>query len=317
MHRHSAPKTDHAQAPLDGRRGFTAKIFRWLAQVNADRELPPSAAKIAIALAAYFNHQREGGMAWPGFETLARDAGLSKSVVVSVLRLMAERGHLKIEAGRPGRGHSSRYWMIEKGRQADLFEPEKRSAAPSEKGRLAAQKRSAGRPDSSKNHLLHGAEAGAVEEGERADALARVEYSPCDAGAPEGAREELKQESKPPPSEESPPPGEIATPFDQLKAIWRRPWCDDEAAERRAFERARREVAPETIIAAAQAHVAAADHPRFLQPLDCWLDRRGWEHNPPERKPRRASPSRRGGRTMSRSESIFAYMGERSQGAGL
>jgi hypothetical protein len=69
--------------------------------------------------------------------------------------------------------------------------------------------------------------------------------------------------------------------FDELREIWRRPWADDDAADRRAFEVACREVAPDDIIEAATAWVAAADAPRFLPPLCRWLAARGWEKPPP------------------------------------
>ena len=72
--------------------------------------------------------------------------------------------------------------------------------------------------------------------------------------------------------------------FSELREIWRRPWADDVAADQRAFEVACREVAPEDIIVAASAWVAAADAPRFLPPLAKWLASRGWEKPPPTKK---------------------------------
>jgi hypothetical protein len=68
-----------------------------------------------------------------------------------------------------------------------------------------------------------------------------------------------------------------------LRAIWARPWADDDSADRRAFELACQQVAPDDIIAAAQAWVAAADNPRFLPSLAKWLANRGWEKPPPKR----------------------------------
>ena len=38
---------------------FTRQIFLWLAQVNADRGLPPSATKIAVVLASAFNEDNQ------------------------------------------------------------------------------------------------------------------------------------------------------------------------------------------------------------------------------------------------------------------
>src|SRR5262245_23472741 len=45
--------------------------------------------------------------------------------------------------------------------------------------------------------------------------------------------------------------------FQELREIWRRPWADDDAADRQAFELACQEVAPDDIIEAAKTWVAA------------------------------------------------------------
>jgi len=103
---------------------FTAKVFRWLHQVNADAKLPASAAKVAIRLSPDFNEEK-GGMAWSACKTMADDIGKSESTVISAVRALHARGHLQVEWGQQGRGHSNRYWMIEKGQQADLFDDQK------------------------------------------------------------------------------------------------------------------------------------------------------------------------------------------------
>jgi hypothetical protein len=106
---------------------FTAKIFGWLHQVNADTKLPASAAKVAIRLSPDFNEQR-GGMAWSAFKTMADDIGLSERAVIRDIRALEARGHLRVKWGKQGRGHSSQYWMLE--RQPDLFDDEKPAPAP-------------------------------------------------------------------------------------------------------------------------------------------------------------------------------------------
>jgi Helix-turn-helix domain len=103
---------------------FTAQVFRWLYQVNGDHGLPASAAKVAIYLAPHFN-EAEGGMAWPSCKTISDAIGKSEATVINVIRWLGDRGHLRIEWGKQGRGHSNRYWMIEKDQQADLFEDTK------------------------------------------------------------------------------------------------------------------------------------------------------------------------------------------------
>jgi len=74
-----------------------------------------------------------------------------------------------------------------------------------------------------------------------------------------------------------------------LRAVWTRGWAGDDAPKavasaRQAFVEACRESDADTIIEAARAHVAAADAPRFLQPLAKWLAARGWEKPPPTKK---------------------------------
>jgi len=49
-----------------------------------------------------------------------------------------------------------------------------------------------------------------------------------------------------------------------LRALWARPWCDDQIMDRRAFAAACQEVAPQVIVEAARAWVEATDAPRFL-----------------------------------------------------
>jgi hypothetical protein len=80
-----------------------------------------------------------------------------------------------------------------------------------------------------------------------------------------------------------------ADEFEDLRAAWPRPWVDDEAADRRAFEQARRHASVEDIIAGA-APWAAAMEARYLPSLVKWLGARGWEKPPPKR----AKPKQRG-----------------------
>ena len=99
---------------------FTAKIFRWLHQVNIDVELPLSAMKVAVRLSGDFNEAQDG-MAWPSCITIAEAIGLSETAVIRSVRVLEARKHVRINWGKQGRGHSNQYWMIEKGQQADLF----------------------------------------------------------------------------------------------------------------------------------------------------------------------------------------------------
>ena len=107
---------------------------------------------------------------------------------------------------------------------------------------------------------------------------------PADAGPrqerPQSAEVQIKPES---PIERfsSVERGATERSFAALRAVWTRPWADDDAADRRAFAQACRTASPKDIIDAAAAFVAAADAPRFLPPLARWLANRGWEKPPP------------------------------------
>ena len=105
-------------------KAFTAKVFRWLHQVNADAKLPLSAMKVAVRLSSDFN-EGKGGMAWPSCSTIADAIGVCEATVINVVRALQARGHLRIKWGKPGRGHSNQYWMDEKARQTDLFDDKK------------------------------------------------------------------------------------------------------------------------------------------------------------------------------------------------
>jgi hypothetical protein len=74
--------------------------------------------------------------------------------------------------------------------------------------------------------------------------------------------------------------------------MWQRGHISDNtpamtAITRAAFDRARARADDDVILDAARAWVAAADAPRFLPPLNHWLDQDGWNMPPPEKKERR------------------------------
>jgi hypothetical protein len=90
---------------------FDRLRFVWLDQVLADSELPPSAFKVAYRLGQDFN-ERFDGEAWESCKKIGRAIGLSEATIIIMVRRLHERGHLRVEWGRPGRGHPNRYQMI-------------------------------------------------------------------------------------------------------------------------------------------------------------------------------------------------------------
>src|SRR5436309_10374497 len=106
-------------APEKSAREFTGDIFRWLDQVAIDPDLPPSAFKIAYVIAEHVN--RQSGDAWPSSRTIATACALSQPSVIDLVPKLVANGHLALEPGRAGRGHSHRYRLILKDQAADHF----------------------------------------------------------------------------------------------------------------------------------------------------------------------------------------------------
>jgi hypothetical protein len=99
---------------------FTRSVFEWLDQVALDRNLPASAFKVAYAIAQCLNE--DSGEAFPGSDTIARRIGMSQATVIAMVRQLKTNGHLGVEPGRPGRGHSNRYRKIVKPQPAEVLE---------------------------------------------------------------------------------------------------------------------------------------------------------------------------------------------------
>jgi hypothetical protein len=98
----------------------TRRIFVFLNQVKADPELTPSAFLVAFEIT-----QRLWGAdheAWPGCRTMAKAIGMSEATVIAMVRRLEGRGHLAIESGHAGRGHSHRYRIIIKPQPAEHLE---------------------------------------------------------------------------------------------------------------------------------------------------------------------------------------------------
>lgn len=241
---------------------FTAQTFKFLHQVNGNSALPASDLKIALELTRYFN-EAEGGRAYPSCKTIGDATGLSEATVIRGVRRMEQHGHLKVIWGRQGRGHPHQYWPVVKPAPVQVSEAGKPASAPPVKPASAKIKPAPMQENLSKNHVASATRNATME---RESVLAHCVSDPGGAG-PDGRAPDQEQED-----------------FDRLWANWPRPFCDDVAAARRAYAEACREADPGDIAEAAIAWVAAADAPRFLPPLAKWLDARGWEKPPPQRR---------------------------------
>lgn len=254
---------------------FTKRTFNWLRQIKADHILPRSGVLFALQVTEQCN-ERHGGAGWASCRYIANAIGMSEATVINLFHLFEKRGHLKVEWGKQGRGHSNRYWMVLKPHEVEVLGRGKSKIKPQIKPQPAVRKPQPAEENCLKNRL--NAPKGAIkterEGASRAhpdDGAGGLEAAaPSEKGSKEDRREsEVSQNA-----------------FAQLTAIWQRGWLDDddERAAHKKFAEACQHDEPEKILAGARAWVAAADAPRFLKPLSKWLAARGWEKSPPAKR---------------------------------
>jgi hypothetical protein len=280
---------------------FTAMQFTWLHQINEDIELPASDLKVALQLTRHFN-EKEGGRAFPGYETLAegcepytKDIGVSEHTVIRSVRRLQERGHLWVEWGKPGRGHPNQYWMIIKPASVQVSDAVKPASVSARKPASAAIK-----PAPVQENLLMNLEGVPKKEhppGREREASLALSTSPDPGGTRlNGAPPDSASPSEEKQSKKEPASGgtTVVTDYGELRRAWPRPWMDDDAADRRAFDQACRKASAGEIIRGALAYVQAFnDQPRYLPKLMLWLNAEGWKKKPPPGKSKPPRPKRR------------------------
>ena len=106
---------------------FTRSVFEWLDQVALDKSLPASAFKVAYVIAQHLNE--ESGEAFPGSDRIASKIAMSQATVIAMVRQLQTNGHLGVDPGRAGRGHSNRYRLIVKPQPAEVLKAPKAKAA--------------------------------------------------------------------------------------------------------------------------------------------------------------------------------------------
>jgi len=263
---------------------FAAQTFAWLRLLKGDHDT--TALAVGVQLTEHFN-EAEGGVARAGCKFMADALGMAESTVVRALHRMHARGRIRVQWGTPGRGHPNHIWMVVKPAAAQVLEAGK--PAPEENKTCS----SAGEP--LLNHTPGGAAKAAPSRREREiETLTRS--TPSIRGGAECAPE-LEGKQAVLPTSRVPSLREERA-WRELRSAWARPWPDDEQADRRAFEMACREVAPEDILDRARAWAQAVE-PRFLPSLAKWLAARGWERDPPKRRRQHAKGNR------ARKESLF------------
>jgi len=277
--------------------------FRWLEQLATDSNLSLLALPACIIVASKCSLDG-GGVAIIGQSKIADKLGVWRQAVNPALRKAIALGHL--EAIQRGRNKPNGYRMVLKDEASDVAADVRNSrttrrneSRTSSSNDLRTSVVRESRTDSS--FFSPGPLTEAPGEGERAERGEKRETPACAGDSSSGggaplmgrtAGEDSPRAAASPPRSESPversPSMARQERFNELRAIWARPWVEDDAADQRAFEVACREVAPEDIIDAARTHVAAADAPRYLPSLAKWLAGRGWEKEPPPKRARRS-----------------------------
>jgi hypothetical protein len=104
--------------------------FAWLDQVLIDRELPASAFKVAYRIGDGFNDVQHDGKAWESCKEIGNAIAMSEKTVITMVRRLHARGHLRVEWGQQGRGHPNNYWMIIKPASAQVSDEIKSASMP-------------------------------------------------------------------------------------------------------------------------------------------------------------------------------------------
>jgi hypothetical protein len=225
---------------------FVYQLFRWLAQVNADPELPAGATKVAVALAPLFN-EAQGGAAWPSLKTIGEACAMSKEHVRKYcVPSLKTQNYLKVEPGKQGRGRSARYWMIQKGNATCLLKGKPTGLSEAVKGKSEPDKRQVDLPDTSKEYPSK-------------------EYRAV--------------------SDETRPGSFVDERFEELwETFLHRPEDPREPA-REAFKVALVGGASPTAIVAAAVecranYEKASTDPKYIPKLETWLKRESWKYSP-------------------------------------
>src|SRR4051812_14431722 len=82
-------------------------IFRWLRQVQADRDLPDTAFRAAFVISQRID--REKGYAHPSCEYLAKETGTDERTVRRAVNRLIACGHIEAAERRGGRSKANEY----------------------------------------------------------------------------------------------------------------------------------------------------------------------------------------------------------------
>ena len=130
---------------------YTKDRFEWIDQVVADPKLPASASKVAYVIATSL-WRNKGTVtlvtpeitasdkvreAWIGTRDIADKIAMSRFTVMTMVHRLEENGHLEVDPGKQGRGHSNHYRLVRKGAHTSLLGSAQAKPKAKRKGALA------------------------------------------------------------------------------------------------------------------------------------------------------------------------------------
>jgi len=287
-----------------------------LGRVGLDRRmrgLPTSLMNILAACRPYANFDEfptTGRMiCWPSVDTLAKLLGADRRGTQRAIAVAVQCGYLRRECLGGGAGNASRYEVLWEGKNSGVYTAENSGAGTAEKGGKKCKKqRSIDRPTLLKDSPGALKSPQGERERESEVSLALDSTTPPGAGARSGEGPAPEEDTSSQEDSEQVRKEDAggADDFAELRALWQRDHLKDDlpeavAEQRRTYEDALRAGADASeIIEGAKAWVAAADAPRFLDPLVTFLTAKGWTKPPPEKraqrksggKPQRMTPAR-------------------------
>jgi hypothetical protein len=88
-------------------RKFNLEKFRedWQRQLVADRTIPLTALKVAVAICWHMN-RKKGGWAWPGISKLDKLTGLHRTTVMRAIKWLEDNCYLRVMRGYAGNQRS-------------------------------------------------------------------------------------------------------------------------------------------------------------------------------------------------------------------
>jgi hypothetical protein len=95
----AAPEAPPSTFPVSWTNEF--RVANWRRSITRDRTLTVHATAVGCVLADYMDNARAA--CWPSLETIAAEAGCSKSTVQRAIADLEDAGYLKVKRGRPNR----------------------------------------------------------------------------------------------------------------------------------------------------------------------------------------------------------------------